>query len=88
VDNPLREVKYIEKKIYAGVQAKAVDLVKQSNRSVPGIAGYADINDNMLRLGVNWKQRPQTLSWCGYPRDEELARLKKELSAVTQERAF
>jgi transposase len=69
---------------------EAVHLVKQSDRPVSEIARNLGINDNMLRRWVKeaGKSGQRTFPGHGNPRDEELARLKKELREVTQERDF
>lgn len=69
---------------------EAVHLVKQSDRPVSEIARNLGINDNMLRRWVKEanKSGQRTFPGHGNPRDQELARLKKELREVTQERDF
>lgn len=69
---------------------EAVLLVKQSDAPVSEIARNLGINDNMLRRWVKEQSDPNSKSFPGHgnPRDEELARLKKELSQVKKERDF
>ena len=69
---------------------EAVHLVKQSDRPVSEIARNLGINDNLLRRWVKEANDSSQRSFPGHgkPRDEELARLKKELREVTQERDF
>ena len=69
---------------------EAVLLVKQSSASLSEIARSLGINDNMLRRWVKEAGAPGKTAFPGHghPRDEELARLKKELIQVKQERDF
>ena len=69
---------------------EAVLLVKQSDRPVSEIAKNLGINDNMLRRWVKEAGASNKRAFPGHgnARDEELARLKKELREVTQERDF
>ena len=69
---------------------KTVALVKQSDIPVSEIARNLGINDNMFRRWVKEQANPNRKSFPGHgsPRDEEMARLKKELSQVKKERDF
>ncbi len=69
---------------------EAVQLVKQSDISLAKVAGNLGINANVLR---RWhKELSQSgqnaFPGKGTPRDQELARLKRELLQVKQERDF
>ena len=59
-----------------------VELVWRSKSSCRQIALEVDLNPNMLTRWV------READGGGTPRDEELARLKRELSRVTKERDF
>jgi len=69
---------------------EAVLLVKQSDVSISEVARNLGINDNMLRCWVKETSAPGKTAFSGHgnPKDEELARLKKELQQVKQERDF
>ena len=69
---------------------EAVQLVQQSDISVSEIARNLGINSNMLRRWVKQSTEPSKRAFLGYgnPRDEELARLHKELRQVKKERDF
>lgn len=69
---------------------EAVQLVKQSDISLAKVAGNLGINANVLR---RWhKELGQSglnaFPGNGTPRDQELARLKRELHQIKQERDF
>jgi transposase len=69
---------------------EAVQLVKQSDISIAQVAGNLGINANVLR---RWHKElsqsgQSTFPGNGTPRDQELARLKRELHQVRQERDF
>lgn len=68
----------------------AVLLVKQSGSPVAEIARSLDINDNVLRRWVKEYSDPGKKAFPGQgnARDEEVARLKKELAQVKKERDF
>ena len=68
----------------------AVILVKQSDQPISEIAKNLGINDNILRRWVKEQSNLSTRSFPGHgnARDEELAKLKKELSQVKKERDF
>jgi transposase len=69
---------------------EAVQLVQQSDTSISEIARNLGINDNMLRRWVKEATEPgkQAFPGHGHARDEEIARLKKELLQVKKERDF
>lgn len=63
-------------------------LVKQSEQPISKIAKNLGINDNILRRWVKEQSDPNNRSFPGHgnARDEEVAKLKKELSQVKKER--
>jgi len=65
-----------------------VDLVRRTGSSCRQIALEVGINPNMLTRWVREAQATsgKALPGGGTPRDEEVARLKQELSRVTRER--
>lgn len=69
---------------------EAVLLVKQSDLPISEIARNLGINDNILRRWVKEQSNPNARSFPGHgnARDEEVAKLKKELSQVKKERDF
>ncbi len=69
---------------------EAAALVQQSDISISEIARNLGINDTMLRRWVKEHADPGRRSFPGHgkPRDEEVARLKKELLQVKKERDF
>jgi transposase len=68
----------------------AVLLVKQSGSPVAEIARSLGINDNVLRRWVKEYSEPGKKAFPGQgnARDEEVARLNKELTQVKKERDF
>lgn len=69
---------------------EAVQLVQQSNIPLAQVAKNLGINPNNLR---RWGEEISTTGKTafpgnGTPRDQELARLKRELQQVKQERDF
>lgn len=67
-----------------------VDLVRRSQSSCRQVALEVGINPNML---TRWVREAGTggskaFPGGGTPRDEEMARLRRELSKVTRERDF
>ena len=71
-------------------KAEAFQLVETSDKPLTQIARDLGINPNMLR---RWRKEfrenhKAAFPGQGNPRDEELARLKKELHQVKQERGF
>ncbi|WP_420820281.1 IS3 family transposase [Seongchinamella sediminis] len=69
---------------------EAVRLVQQSDTPVSEIARNLGINDNMLRRWVKQASEPGKSAFPGHgnPRDEEVARLQRELRQVKKERDF
>jgi len=69
---------------------ETVLLVQQSNISVSEVARNLGINDNMLRRWIKEFSEPAKAAFTGQgnPRDEEVARLKRELAQVKKERDF
>ena len=67
-----------------------VDLVRRSKSSCRQVALEVGINPNMLTRWVREADSVGTKAFPGggTPRDEEVARLKRELSRVTKERDF
>ena len=67
-----------------------VELVRRSQSSRRQIALEVGINPNMLTRWVREANAGggKAFPGGGIPRDEELARLKRELSKVTRERDF
>jgi len=69
---------------------EAVELVRRSQTSCRQIALEIGVNANML---TRWVREADTVidkafAGSGTPRDQELARLKRELARVTKERDF
>lgn len=69
---------------------EAVQLVRQSDLPVAEIARNLGINENMLRRWIKEASEPGNRAFSGHgkPRDEEIARLQKELRQVKKERDF
>lgn len=69
---------------------EAVRLVQQSDTPISEIARNLGINDNMLRRWVKQASEPGKMAFPGHgnPRDEEVARLQRELRQVKKERDF
>ena len=67
-----------------------VELVRRSQSSCRQIALEVGVNPNMLTRWVREADASggNAFPGGGTPRDEELARLKRELSKVTRERDF
>jgi transposase len=67
-----------------------VELVRRSQSSCRKIALEVGINPNMLTRWVREADAGggKAFPGGGIPRDEEMARLKRELSRVTKERDF
>jgi transposase len=74
----------------AEYKAEAVQLVESSDKPLSQIARDLGINPNMLgRWRKEFREGKKTaFPGQGNPRDEEIARLKKELRQVKQERDF
>lgn len=64
--------------------------MQQSDTPVSEIARNLGINDNMLRRWVKQASEPGKRVFPGHgnPRDEEVARLQRELKQVKKERDF
>jgi transposase len=69
---------------------EAVLLVQQSDLPVAEIARNLGINENMLRRWVKQAAESGKRAFPGHgnPRDEEIAKLQKELRQVKKERDF
>ncbi len=69
---------------------EAVELVRRSQSSCRKVALEIGINPNMLTRWVREANAGggKAFPGGGIPRDEEMARLKRELSKVTRERDF
>jgi len=69
---------------------EAVALVQKSETPISEIARNLGINDAMLRRWVKEHSDPVRRAFPGHgqPRDEEVARLKRELLQVKKERDF
>ena len=69
---------------------EAVQLVRQSDESLSQVARNLGINSNVLSRWVKEFSEPAKKAFPGQgsPRDEEVARLKRELQQVKQERDF
>jgi transposase len=78
------------KKYSPEFKREAVELVRRSGSSCRKIALEIGVNPNMLTRWVRAADSPggKSFSGTGNPRDEELARLKRELARVTKERDF
>lgn len=66
----------------------AVEQVRRAGVSCAQVARELGIGSNLL---TRWKQEadgPTAFAGTGMPRDEELAKLKRELARVTKERDF
>jgi transposase len=83
-------MKNTRRKYSAEFKQEAVALVQQSNQSITQIASSLGINDNMLRRWIKELSEPAKTAFPGNgtPRDEEVARLKRELAEVKRERDF
>lgn len=69
---------------------EAIELVRRSGTSCRQIALEIGVGPNLL---TRWVREAQAIggkafSGAGSPRDEEVARLKRELARVTRERDF
>lgn len=69
---------------------EAVALVKQSAQPISQIASILGINDNVLRRWIKEfsDSTQKAFTGNGNSRDEELARLKRELAETRRERDF
>lgn len=78
------------RKFSAEFKRGAVEQAKQSGVSCAQIARELGIRENLL---TRWKRESEgqgqvVFAGTGTPRDEELARLKRELARVKKERDF
>lgn len=76
------------RKYSAEFKREAVELTRQPGVSCRQVALEIGINPNMLTRWVREAEGAQAFAGTGTPRDEELARLKRELARVTKERDF
>jgi len=69
---------------------EAVLLAQKSDIPIAQVARNLGINDNVLRRWIKEYTDPGKKPFPGHgsPRDEEMARLKKELQQVKKERDF
>jgi transposase len=69
---------------------EAVALVRQSNEPISQVARNLGINDGVLRRWIKELSEPSKKAFPGNgkPRDEEVVRLKRELTEVKRERDF
>ena len=69
---------------------EAVAMVQQTKQPISEVARNLGINDSMLRRWISEFSEPhrQAFTGQGNARDEELARLKRELAQVKKERDF
>ncbi|MDR6990210.1 transposase [Luteimonas sp. 3794] len=65
-----------------------VDLVRRSKTSCRQIGLKVGVNPNMLTRWVREAEGGKAFPGGGTPRDEDVARLKRELARVTKERDF
>jgi len=78
------------KKYSAEFKREAVELTRRSGVSCRQVALDIGINPNMLSRWVREVEAGsnKAFSGAGNPRDEEIARLKRELAMVKKERDF
>lgn len=78
------------KKYSPEFKRKAIELVRRSGASCRQVALEIDVAPNLLTRWVREAQpgTEKTFPGTGSPRDEELARLKRELARVIKERDF
>jgi len=69
---------------------EAVELVRRSDTSCRQIALELGISPNLLTRWVREAETGASQAFCGTgaPRDEEVARLRRDLARVTKERDF
>lgn len=70
------------------LKREAVEQTRQPGVSCRQVALEIGINPNMLSRWVREAEDAQAFAGTGTPRDEELARLKRELARVKKERDF
>lgn len=78
------------KKYSAEFKAEAVELVRSSSSSASAVARDLGLSPTMLNRWCREAQRSSKPAFqgSGTPRDQELARLKRELAQVKKERDF
>lgn len=78
------------KKYSPEFKREAVELVRRSGASCRKVALEIGINPNMLTRWIReaGSSAGKAFPGTGSPRDEELARLKRELARITKERDF
>lgn len=78
------------KKYSAEFKREAVELTRRSGVSCRQVALDIGINPNMLSRWVREAEAgsAKAFSGSGNPRDEEIARLKRELALIKKERDF
>lgn len=78
------------KKYSPEFKREAVELVRRSDTSCRQIAMEIGVGQNVLSRWVREAEAvgKKVFSGTGSPRDEEVARLKRELARVTKERDF
>ena len=78
------------RKYTAEYKQEAVLLAQKSDIPIAQVARNLGINDNVLRRWIKEHTDPGKKPFPGHgsPRDEEMARLKKELQQVKKERDF
>lgn len=72
----------------AEFKREAVELTRQPGVSCRQVALDIGINPNMLTRWVREAADEQAFAGTGTPRDQEVARLKRELAQVKKERDF
>jgi transposase len=78
------------KKYSAEFKAEAVELVRSSSGSASAVARDLGLSPTMLNRWCREARRSSKPAFqgSGTPRDQELARLKRELAQVKKERDF
>ena len=78
------------RKYSAEYKREAIALTQQPNTSIAAVARSLGINVVNLRRWIKEAEvsNPTAFTGQGNPRDEELARLKRELADVKKERDF
>lgn len=78
------------RKYSAEGKREAVALALQPDSSIAEVARNLGINSGNLHRWIKEYQSPNTSAFTGHgnPRDEELAKLKRELAQVKKERDF
>ncbi len=78
------------RKYSAEYKREAIALTQQPNTSIAAVARSLGINAVNLRRWIKEAEAdtPVAFTGQGNPRDEELARLKRELAEVKKERDF